>query len=674
LGITAEQSREKAEKLRREIERHNYRYYVLDEPEVTDAQYDKLIRELQDLEKQFPELVTPDSPTQRVGGKPREGFATVRHRMPMLSLANAFDEAELHDFDRRVRSHLPGEKIEYVVELKIDGLAVSLWYENGLFIRGATRGDGETGEDITANLKTIRAIPLRLREDVGALEVRGEVYMAKEAFLKLNEAREEQGEAMFANPRNAAAGSLRQLDPAVTADRKLSIFIYGLGYGEGNETTAHAQVLQRLMDLGFPVNRNFWVFGSIDEVLGYCRMWQQKRYDLPYATDGMVIKVNSLEQEKRLGSTTKSPRWAIAFKFPAETARTVIEKIILHVGRTGVLTPTAILKPVRLAGTTVTKATLHNEDMIKEKDIRIGDAVWIQKAGDIIPEVIYVIKEERTGAEKVFFWPENCPECDSRVIRPAGEAAIRCPNITCPARRREGLIHFVSRGAMDIMGLGPAILGQLLNKGLVKDPADLYLLKYEDLVDLERLGSKSTQNLLKAIAKSKDNPLHRLLFALGIRHIGERAAKILAGHFGSIERLARAQFEELVGIPEVGPKIAESVREFFAAEKNRELIKKLAGAGVKMTAEKVEDGKKPWSGKVFVLTGALQRYDRQKAQELITGLGGRVTSSVSKKTDYVVVGEDPGSKYEKALALGLNVLWEEEFVQLTAEAEKENKP
>ncbi|MEW6276870.1 MAG: NAD-dependent DNA ligase LigA, partial [Bacillota bacterium] len=510
-----EQARERAERLRREIAYHDYRYYVLDAPEITDAQYDQLMRELLAIERQYPELVTPDSPTQRVGGKPREGFVTVAHLTPMLSLANAFGEEELRDFDRRVRAALPGEKVEYVVELKIDGLAVSLWYENGLFMRGATRGDGEMGEDITPNLKTIPAIPLRLRENTPALEVRGEVYMTKEAFLKLNESREEAGEPLFANPRNAAAGSLRQLDPAITASRKLSIFVYGLGFFAGKEIAEHVQSLEWLMELGLPVNRHFRVFARIEEVIDYCARWQEERFNLPYAADGMVIKVNSLDQQARLGSTMKSPRWAIAYKFPAEEAKTVVKDIILRVGRTGVLTPTAILEPVRLAGTTVTRATLHNEDMIKEKDVRVGDTVLVHKAGDVIPEVISVVKEARTGKEKVFAWPERCPECGSRVVRPAGEAAVRCPNVACPARLREGLIHFVSRSAMDIMGLGPAILSQLLAKGLVNDPADLYKLRFEDLVNLERMGPKSSQNLLEAIARSKESPLHRLLFALG---------------------------------------------------------------------------------------------------------------------------------------------------------------
>lgn len=660
-----ERARKRAEELRREIAYHDYRYHVLDAPEISDAQYDRLVRELQALEKEYPDLITPDSPTQRIGGKPREGFVAVRHRTPMLSLANAFGENDLRDFDRRVRSALPGEKIEYVAELKIDGVAVSLWYENGLFVRGATRGDGETGEDVTPNLRTIPAVPLSLREKVPVLEVRGEVYMTKEAFLRLNESREEAGEPPFANPRNAAAGSLRQLDPAVTAARKLSIFIYGVGHSEGAVLNEHAGSLTWLLNLGFPVNKHFRVFPGIEEVVNFCRKWQQERFELPYAIDGLVIKVNSLAQQARLGATMKSPRWAIAYKFPAEEARTVVKDIFLRVGRTGVLTPTALLEPVQLAGTTVTKATLHNEDMIREKDVRIGDTVVVHKAGDIIPEVVSVVKEARTGKEKVFIWPEQCPECGSRVVRPAGEAAVRCLNASCPARLREGLIHFASRPAMDIMGLGPAIIGQLLDRGLVRDPADLYGLRHDDLVNLERMGPKSSENLLAAIAKSKENPLHRLLYALGIRHVGERAAKILAGRFLTMDRLMGANYEELVEIPEIGPKIAESVVSFFAEEKNRELVKKLAAFGVNMREGKEEDlEEKPLAGKIFVLTGALRRYTRQQAQEMIESLGGRVTSSVSRKTDYVVVGEDPGSKYEKAVALGVSVLREEDFERL----------
>ncbi|MGB9802226.1 NAD-dependent DNA ligase LigA, partial [Desulfofundulus sp.] len=547
-------------------------------------------------------------------------------------------------------------------------------YENGLLTTGATRGDGETGEDITANLKTIRAVPLRLRRPVPLLEVRGEVYMSKEAFMRLNEAREEAGEPLFANPRNAAAGSLRQLDPAVTASRQLSIFVYGIGEVEGISVHTHAETLALLKELGFPVNPHHRLLPDIQAVIDYCSRWQEERFKLPYAIDGMVIKVNSLAQQARLGATMKSPRWAIAFKFPAERARTKVRDIILRVGRTGVLTPTAILEPVRLAGTIVSRATLHNEDIIKEKDIRIGDTVIVQKAGDVIPEVVAVIPEERTGDEKTFSMPRRCPECGAEVIRPPGEAGTRCTNIACPARLREGLIHFASRNAMDIAGLGPAVIGQLLTAGLVRDPADLYTLRLEDLVPLERMGKKSAQNLLEAIEKSKSNPLYRLIFALGIRHVGERAARILARRFGSLDRLSRATYEELVAIPEIGPRIAESVTTFFTQEQNRRVLEKLVSAGVNTREEAEEPGDKPLAGKVFVLTGSLAHFTRQEAQKLIESLGGRVSSSVSRKTDYVVVGEDPGSKYDRALALGIPILREEDFRRLVEQSKLQPPP
>lgn len=661
-----ERARERVEALRKEIEKHNYHYYVLDDPLISDAQFDKLMRELEMLEKQYPSLVTPYSPTQRVGGRPREGFTTVRHLTPMLSLANAFDDGDLRDFDRRVRQSLPGETVRYVVEPKIDGLAVSLYYEDGLLVRGATRGDGETGEDITENLKTIKSVPLRLRRTVPRLEVRGEAYMSKEAFSRLNEAREEDGEPVFANPRNAAAGTLRQLDPRVTASRRLGLFVYGIGFSEGVAPAEHAEVLELLKELGFKVNPEYKLFDGIDEVIKHCQKWQARRFDLPYAADGLVIKVNSLAQQERLGATMKSPRWAIAYKFPPEQAVSTVKNIFVRVGRTGVLTPTAELEPVRLAGTTVSRATLHNEDIIREKDIRIGDKVLVQKAGDIIPEVVAVLPEERTGKEVVWSMPGQCPSCGSRVVRAGGEAAARCTGLACPAKLHEGLIHFASRNAMDIAGLGPAVIGQLISAGLVRDPADLYVLRYEDLVPLERLGPKSAQNLLGAIEASKGNSLARLIFALGIRHVGERAAKVLAGHYGSLEALMAATEEELVNIPEVGPKIASSVTAFFAGRQNREVIEKLIRAGVNTREERESDaGRKPLAGKVFVITGTLAGFSRQEARELVERLGGKVSSSVSRNTDYVVVGEKPGSKYEKALSLGVPVLNEEEFKEIT---------
>ncbi|WP_066637119.1 NAD-dependent DNA ligase LigA [Desulfolucanica intricata] len=660
-------ARERIESLRRELETHNYRYYVLDDPVISDAGYDRLMRELENLEKQFPELVTPYSPTRRVGGKPREGFATIEHRVPMLSLGNAFSEAELRDFDRRVRGALPGEDVSYVVELKIDGLAVSLFYEDGLFVRGATRGNGEIGEDITHNLRTVRNIPLRLKDAVPALEVRGEVYMPQAAFEQLNRSRENEGKPLFANPRNAAAGSLRQLDPRITAARNLRAWFYAIGYHEGVSFATHGESLEYLAGLGLPVNPYYRRFQDIGKVLDYCREWEAKRFELPFAIDGMVVKVDSLEQQERLGATLKSPRWAIAFKFSPEQAATKVKDIILRVGRTGVLTPTAVLEPVRLAGTTVSRATLHNEDIIKEKDVHIGDTVIVQKAGEIIPEVVAVLTEERTGAEKPFKMPEQCPDCGARVVRQEGEAAFRCTSMTCPARLREGLIHFASRGAMDIAGLGPAVIEQLLKAGLIHDAADLYSLKYEELIKLERFGAKSARNLLAALEESKKASLGRLVFALGIRHVGERAAKTLAGHFGTLERIMKAGYEELVGIPEIGPKMAESITTFFAQEQNKAVLEKLVRAGVN-TEEKRrrETGLHPLEGKTFVLTGTLQEFTRQKAKEIIESLGGKVSSSVSKNTDYVVSGENPGSKYEKAVKLGVPVIDEKKFREIVS--------
>jgi DNA ligase (NAD+) len=665
MALDLEQARQRVEALRSEIETHNYRYYVLDQPTITDFEYDQMIRELEDLEKQFPSLVTPYSPTQRVGGRPREGFTTVRHLTQMLSLANAFNGGELMDFDRRVRQAIPGEPVQYVVEQKIDGLAVTLYYENGVFVRGATRGDGETGEDITENLKTIRSVPLRLRRPVAALEVRGEAYMPKESFARLNEARDETGEPLFANPRNAAAGTLRQLDPKITASRNLAFFAYDIGYHNGLELGEHAKTLELLQELGFKVAREYEVFGSIDEVVAYCERWHDKRFDLPYAVDGMVLKVNSLRQRQVLGATMKSPRWAIAYKFPPEQAVSVVKNITVKVGRTGVLTPAAELEPVRLAGTTVTRATLHNEDIIREKDIRVGDHVLVHKAGDIIPEVLAVVTQKRTGRETPWFMPSQCPSCGSPVARAEGESAVRCPNIACPAQLWEALIHFASRNAMDIAGLGPAVTGQLLAAGLVHDPAELYHLRFDDLVKIERLGAKSAQNLLDAIAASKANPLSRLIFALGIRHVGERAAKILAERFESLDALMAARHEELTEIPEIGPKIAASIVSFFESAQNRQVIDKLIKAGVNTISKKDDqDGEKPLAGKIFVITGTLASFSRQEAGELVERLGGKVTSSVSRSTDYVVVGEKPGSKYDKAVSLGVTILSEEEFKKL----------
>lgn len=680
------------QKLRSEIEHHNYRYYVLDSPEITDAAYDRLMQELLALEAAHPELVSADSPSQRVGGAPLKEFGQIRHRVPLLSLSNAFSENDLLDFDRRVRAGLAGKiapaggltdagsrvdpadagtgsladsAVEYVVELKIDGLAVAITYEDGLLTGGATRGDGEVGEDITQNLKTIRAIPLRLRQNLPVLDVRGEAFMPKKEFARLNEEKELAGEPPFANPRNAAAGSLRQLDPKVTAKRALSAFMYAVGYLEGRSPATHSEALEMLRELGFNVNPQIAVFSDIQQVISYIGEWAEKRHNLPYETDGMVVKVNSLRLQELLGFTAKSPRWAIAYKFPAEQATTVLRDIVVRTGRTGVITPTAVLDPVSLAGSTVSRATLHNQDIINEKDIRIGDTVVIHKAGDVIPEVIEVLKEKRTGAEQPYRLPDTCPECGSQAVRLEGEVALRCVNDSCPARLREGLIHFVSRDAMNIDGLGPAVLAQLLAAGLIKDAADLYYLRFEDLVGLERMGEKSARNLLAALEKSKGNSLGQLIFALGIRLVGSKAGKLLAQEFGSLAGLMAAGWEELQGIPEIGPKMAESIVNFFGQEQNRLLIERLKQAGIN-PQESGSTGEQPFAGLIFVLTGTLTRFSRKEAEETIERLGGKTSGSVSKKTSYVVVGENPGSKYDKAVQLAVPILNEQQFLDLAA--------
>jgi len=678
--LLLEEARKRVEELRKEIRKHDYYYYVLDSPIITDAEYDALVRELVELEKQFPELVTPDSPTQRVGGEPLPEFQSVEHPVPLLSLANAFEPEELRDFDRRVRQ-LAGTDVDYVVEPKIDGLSVALTYENGIFVQGATRGDGYTGEDVTENLKMIRILPLVLPSAPRRLVVRGEAFMPKKAFARLNEERENSGEPPFANPRNAAAGSIRQLDPKVTASRTLGIYLYQILVIEGEEIKTQVEALEFLKKLGLPVQEHWCHCQNIEEVIEYCLEWTEKRHDLNYEIDGMVVKVNSLALQNSLGTTAKSPRWAIAYKFPAEQAVTRVRDIIVRVGRTGVLTPTAVLDPVQVGGVTVSRATLHNEDMIREKDIRIGDYVVVQRAGDVIPEVVRSLPERRTGEEKVFRMPEYCPVCGARVIRPEGEVAVRCTGIACPARLKEAILHFVSREAMDIEGIGPALVNQLVDRGLVKDPADLYYLRKEDLVGLERMGEKSATNLLQAIERSKNRGLARLIYALGIRYVGVRAAEILAERFGSIDALASASIEDLTGIPEIGPKIAASIVSFFREEQTKKVLEKLAKAGVKTKEEKAEAkaAEKPLAGKQFVLTGALS-IPRKEAEKLIKELGGTVTSSVSRKTDYVVVGENPGRKYDQARQLGITLLDEKAFMELVEKSgrkedrEKEDFP
>ncbi|MED3662482.1 NAD-dependent DNA ligase LigA [Ureibacillus sp. FSL K6-8385] len=648
------------------LHEYAYAYYVLDKPLVPDAVYDQLMLELMEIEKEHPELVYPDSPTQRVGGKPLEGFKKVTHRYPMLSLSNAFNEEELRDFDRKIRQAI-GDDYNYVCELKIDGLAIALRYENGIFVQGATRGDGSVGEDITVNLKTIKDIPLRLREPV-TIEVRGEAYMPKKSFAELNREREENGEDLFANPRNAAAGSLRQLDPKITASRNLATFIYGIGgNGEAFGIDNHAQMLDYLETLGFRVNKERAVCETIDDVLAFIEKWTEDRPNLPYEIDGIVIKVNRFAQQEELGNTVKSPRWAIAYKFPAEEASTKVLDIELTVGRTGVVTPTAILEPVKIAGSTVSRASLHNEDLIREKDIRIGDTVIVHKAGDIIPEVVRVIFEQRPEGTVPFNMPEHCPACGSQLVRIDDEVAIRCVNPSCPAQIAEGIKHFVSRNAMNIDGLGEKITELLLKENYIRDVADLYYLKAEELAKLERMGELSASNLINAIERSKENSLERLLFGLGIRHVGEKAAKLIAQEFGTMDRVMEATEEELMSIYEIGEKIAKSVVSYFKKEEAKDLINRLKAAGVNMTYKGKKNtealAQSPFAGKTIVLTGKLERLTRNEAKEKIEELGGKVTGSVSKKTDLVIAGADAGSKLTKAQELGIEIWDENRFME-----------
>ncbi|MGI6712404.1 MAG: NAD-dependent DNA ligase LigA [Bacillota bacterium] len=656
--------KKRIDQLRKEILEHNKAYYELDNPVISDREYDALMKQLMELEEAYPELITPDTPSQRVGGRPVAGFKTKRHRKQLLSLGNVFNRADLLNFHRRVVQAV-GPEVEYVVELKIDGLTVALNYQEGLFISGATRGDGEVGEDITRNLKTVPTIPLRLARPFTVLEVRGEAFMPKEAFVQLNQNREEAGEQVFANPRNAAAGSLRQLDPKITASRQLQVFCYEILYAEGDIPNTHEEVLNLLQSLGFLVNKERLVSGSMEEIIAYIEKWTEKRHQLPYEIDGMVVKVNNLQQRRQLGATAKVPRWAVAYKFPAEQAETKVLGITIRVGRTGVLTPTALLEPVKLAGSVVSRATLHNEDYIQEKDIKIGDRVIIHKAGDIIPEVVRVVADKRTGAELAFQMPSNCPECGSFVVRLPEEAAYRCTGGACPAQLRESLIHFVSRDAMNIGGLGPAVIGQLLEGKLVHDAADLYYINKEQLLGLARIGEKSAQNILDAIEKSKNNSLAQLIFALGIRYVGARTGKILAEHFDNIKELMNASVEQLLTIPEIGIKMAESITVYFRQEQNQRIIQKLEKASVNTRAqERNRQNESILHGKIFVLTGTLPTLTRKEAQALIEEHGGKVSGSVGKSTDYVVAGENPGSKYEKAVSLNIPILDEKKLLEI----------
>lgn len=658
-----------AEKLRHEIRHNEYLYYVLDAPEITDAEYDSLMVRLRELEARYPDSIPTDSPTQRVGGRASSQFTEVRHLEPLLSLGNVFSAEELRAFDERVRSGLPaGSKVEYVMEPKIDGLACSLIYENGKLVRAATRGDGVVGENVTANVRTIRSIPLTLKVPEGEavpelLDVRGEVYMPRQAFMRLNEQRAERGESEFANPRNAAAGSLRQLDPQVTASRSLSFFAYYL-VGEGAQPK-HSESLALLARYGFKVSENYKVVENIDEAIKYIGDFNELRQGLSYDTDGAVIKVNDVYQQRILGATGKDPRWATAYKYPPEQAETTLEDIDWRVGRTGVLTPTAVLTPVKLSGSVISRATLHNEDFIRAKDIRIGDRVIINKAGEIIPEVLRVVVEKRTGDEKEVEIPSVCPECGWRVERQGEEAAIRCTNPHCPALGREGLIHFVSRDAMNIDGCGPSVINALLDAGLVRDAADLYSLRKEDLLKLERMGEKSADNLLAALSESKKNELDKLLFALGIRHVGAKVARILATEFGSMEKLQQAQPEELAQIRDIGDKIAESAVTWLNVPANIDLVERLAAAGLTMTfTPPASQEDNPFFGKTLVFTGTMPTLGRAEAKTMAQDVGAKVSGSVSKKTDYVIAGAEAGSKLEKAQQLGVTVIDEAEFLRL----------
>jgi DNA ligase (NAD+) len=658
-----------AELLREKIRRHEYLYYVADDPEISDAAFDRLMNQLKEIEAKHPDLVTPDSPTQRVGGEPRVGFQTVRHHTPMVSLDNAFSFEELAAFDRRVRELTGREKIEYIAEHKFDGLSLSLTYEKGTLARGVTRGDGTTGEDVTPNVKTIRPIPLAI--DAGLLkkaglpasfEVRGEAIMTRKAFDELNEQQEAQGGKRFANPRNAAAGAVRVLDPEITASRRLDFFAYYVLVDGRVPKKRHSEVLEALNVLRFKVSKDWELCGSLETVERYINRWEAKREKLAYEIDGIVIKVNEIALQNEVGFTARAPRWAIAYKYPAHQETTVVNEIKVQVGRTGTLTPVAILEPVQVGGVTVSRSTLHNMEEIARLGLHAGDTVLVERAGEVIPHVVRVVKHGQE--EKPFRMPEKCPECGTRIHRAEGEVAYRCVNVSCPARRKESLLHFAGRHAMNIDGLGDKLVDQLVDKGLVKDFSGLYELDLETLAGLERMAEKSAQNLLDEIAASKKNSLARLIYALGIRMVGERTAQLLAQHFGSMDKLANASEQELTGVAEVGPKVAEGILEFFSEAANRKLIERLRTAGANMKGERKAPSDTKFAGMTFVFTGTLANRSREAAEALVAARGGKAGSSVSKKTTYVVVGADPGSKYGKAKSLGVSILDEAQFEKL----------
>ena len=658
----------RAAALHEQLHHHNYRYYVLDDPEISDVEFDKLLRELQALEADYPALVTPDSPTQRVGAAPLAAFGEVKHELPMLSLENAFSEEEVRDFDRRVRDGLKVDVVTYSAEPKMDGLAISLLYESGVLTSAATRGDGYTGEDVTQNVRTIRAVPLRL---AGAdypqrIEVRGEVYLPKRAFLELNRRQQERGDKLFVNPRNAAAGSLRQLDPRITAGRALSMYCYGVGVMEGGELPdRHSAILERLQRWGFPVSPERAVASGADGCLGFFAELAVKRAELPYEVDGVVYKVDDLAQQRTLGFVSRAPRWALAHKFPAEEAATVVKEIDVQVGRTGAVTPTARLEPVFVGGATVSNATLHNEDEVHRKDVRVGDTVIVRRAGDVIPEVVKVVLERRPPGTEIYHLPKHCPVCGSEVVRAEGEAVARCSGgLFCPAQRKEAILHFSQRRAMNIDGLGEKLVDQLVERELVRTVADLYHLRYEQVVDLERMGPKSAENLLHALDKSKRTTLARFLYALGIPEVGEATAQTLANHFGELDMIKAADEAALQEVPDVGPVVAQEIAAFFRERHNCDVIDKLLAAGINWPPLPRRAERAPLAGKTFVLTGTLHSMTRDEAKERLQALGAKVAGSVSAKTDYVVVGEEAGSKRDKAEALGVALLEEEAFIAL----------
>jgi DNA ligase (NAD+) len=654
--------RARAEALRRKIAYHERKYFVENDPQISDEEFDGLLRELRELEARHPELVTPESPTQRVGGKPVEGFPTVVHRTPMMSIDNGYTEEEIREFDGRVHKLLDGQPVAYTAELKIDGVSMSILYREGKFVRGVTRGDGVRGDDVSANVKTIRSLPLEI-DCGGEVEVRGEVYLPFASFRAINREREEAGEPLFANPRNAAAGSIRLLDHRLVASRKLGLFVYYL-FIDGKELAGQWQSLRRLKELGFPTNPESRLCRTIDAGIAYFKEWAERRDKLDYDADGIVLKVDAAAERESLGATAKSPRWAIAYKFPARQATTRVEDIVIQVGRTGALTPVAVLEPVKLSGTTISRSTLHNEEELRRKDVRVGDSVLIERSGDVIPNVVSVMKDRRPRGAKPFAWPARCPVCGSKVFKPEDEVISRCMNASCPARVRESILHFAGRRAMDIAGLGEAMVDQLLASKLVRSIPDLYGLKLEALTALERVGPKSAQNLLDQIEASRSRGLARLLFALGIRHVGEKMAQTLAAHFKTLEALEKAKREDLLEVEDVGPAVAESILFFFAQPENREVLGRLRKAGVKDKVPPDAGGLKPLAGQVFVITGTLASLGREEARGLLEERGAEVASSVTRKTTALVVGDAPGSKLDRARELGIKTLDEKAFLEL----------